>query len=185
LIQICRFLPVLGPVVVTASMLQGCAPPATPVSTTRLYYIDQQGGAASCQVAPVTLADGKEAAGTISVANDGGWCAISVAAGNRPYAAGLLTQPPAHGKVYVHTVGDATRIDYTPDVGFTGADTYVVKFLPGAPTLRVAVTVTPGPASVVATPPTPVPAPTPPKRTRSQRGASSILQGRGGEVAVG
>jgi hypothetical protein len=156
----------LGVVSLTAAVLQGCAPAAPPASTTRLYAIDQQGGAATCSVAPVTLVDGKDAAGTVNVANDGGWCAISVAeSGNRPYSAGLLIEQPAHGKVYVHTVGDATRIDYTPDVGFTGADAFGLKFVPGSATLHVAVTVAAGPASVIATPPAPVPPAKPPKRS--------------------
>ncbi len=76
------------------------------------------------------------------VANDGGWCAISVQLDGRPYAAGLLTEPPAHGKVFIHPVGDSTRIDYTPDPGFTGTDRFVVQLIPGYAVLRTTVTVT-------------------------------------------
>lgn len=76
------------------------------------------------------------------VANDGGWCAISVQLDGQPYAAGLLTDPPAHGKVYIHPVGNFTRIDYTPDSGFTGTDSFVVQLIPGNPALRTTVTVT-------------------------------------------
>ena len=53
----------------------------------------------------------------MQVGNDGGWCGITVAQDGKPYDAGLLTQAPEHGKVYIHPVGDATRIDYTPDLG--------------------------------------------------------------------
>ncbi len=148
--------------------MPGCTPPpAPPASTTRLYAIDQQGAAKTCTVSPVKLMAGQEATATLSVENDGGWCAITVAADDKPYAAGLLTATPAHGVVYVHTVGDATRVDYTPDHGFTGADAYTVKFLPGSPSLRVAVTVTPGSASVVAPPPPPPAAPAKKGRARS------------------
>jgi hypothetical protein len=146
--SVSRLLAVFAAVLAPA-MLEGCTPPpAPPVSTTRLYAIDQQGAAASCTAPPVKLEEGKTVAGILTVANDGGWCAFTVAApGNRPYAAGLLSTASAHGRVYVHTVGDATRIDYTPDTGFTGADSFAVTLLPGSPVLQVAVTVQPGPAS--------------------------------------
>ena len=45
-------------------------------------------------------------------------------------------------QVYIHPVGNATRIDYTPDARFSGSDTFVVKLLPGSPVLRVSVAVT-------------------------------------------
>ena len=43
----------------------------------------------------------------------------------KPYSAGLLIAEPMHGKVLIHSVGDNTRIDYTPDVRFAGADSFV------------------------------------------------------------
>ncbi len=78
----------------------------------------------------------------MTVGNDGGWCGITVADGGQPYSAGLLTIRPTHGRVYIHTVGDATRIDYTPDTGFTGSDNFAVRVVPGNDLIRVAVTVT-------------------------------------------
>ena len=75
------------------------------------------------------------------VGNDGGWCAISVQLEGRPYAAGLLTRPPVHGSVFIHPVGGNTRIDYTPDLGFSGHDTFVVQLIPGNPVIRVDVMV--------------------------------------------
>jgi hypothetical protein len=133
---------VLGCGLAIAVLLVGCAaPPAAPVSTTRLYAIDQAGAAKQCTVGPVTLTAGKETAATMSVRNDGGWCAISVAQSGHPYSAGLLATPAAHGKVYVHTVGDDTRIDYTPDPGYAGPDAFTVTLLPGRPALKVGVTV--------------------------------------------
>jgi hypothetical protein len=83
----------------------------------------------------------------VSVGNDGGWCAISVArAGSKdtgpiPYKTGLLAGRPSHGKVYIHTVGDATRIDYTPAPGYAGPDSFTVTLVPGAAVLRAEVTV--------------------------------------------
>lgn len=133
-----------GATLAVMGLLTACMqnPPAGPASTTRLYAIDEAGAAKQCKAGPVALAAGKPTAATMTVGNDGGWCAISVAAEGHPYAAGLLTVDAVHGKVYVHQVGDATRIDYTPDRGFVGPDSFTVTLLPGRPVLRVAVTVT-------------------------------------------
>ena len=122
--------------------LTGCMERPGPVSGTRQYAIDQGGAARQCKVGPVALAAGKESTTAMAVGNDGGRCSIVVALDGHPYAAGLLTTPAAHGKVYVHAVGDDTRIDYTPDTGFAGADAFTVTLLPGRPVLRVGVTVT-------------------------------------------
>jgi hypothetical protein len=132
----------LGACLALATVQAACTQPPAPVSTTRLYAIDLAGAAKQCSVSKVALAAGKETAATMTVGNTGGWCAISVSEGGRPYAAGLLTTPAQHGKVYVHQVGDDTRIDYTPDTGFAGPDSFTVTLLPGRPMLRVAVTVT-------------------------------------------
>src|SRR5690348_9256412 len=100
----------------TALLLQGCEkPPAA--STTRVYAADMAGAAKTCVVPKVSPAAGQDTPVQMKLGNDGGWCAIPVRDGSRPYAAGLLTAPPAHGKVLIHTVGDDTRIDYTPDRG--------------------------------------------------------------------
>lgn len=153
----------------TMLLLQGCAQKPPPPSGRRLYEIDTIGAAKTCTVGKVALTAGQETSTTMSVANDGGWCPITVANGNGPYDSGLLTTKAAHGVVYIHSVGDATRIDYTPARGFTGTDSFAVTLLPGTPTLRVAATVTPGPASV-APPPAPEPEKkAPPRRTPTHR----------------
>ncbi len=96
----------------------------------------------------------------MTLANDGGWCAVSVHQdGPTPFTAGLLTTRADHGKVYVHSVGDDTRIDYTPEPGFGGNDAFTVTLLPGNATIQVAATVAapPAPPPVAAPPPKPVP----------------------------
>ncbi len=130
-----------------AALLAGCTPEPAPVavSTTRVYAIDLTGGAKSCKVLPEKplLAPGKTTLVAMTVGNSGGWCAVTVAqAGPNPYDAGLLEARPAHGTAYIHTVGDNTRIDYTPSSGYAGPDAFTVSLIPGNPTLRVAVTVT-------------------------------------------
>jgi hypothetical protein len=125
----------------TALLLQACAQQAAPGSGTRRYAADLAGGAKRCTVSKVTPAPGQQADATMQVDNEGGWCAITVDNGGRPYGAGLLVGEPAHGKILIHTVGDTTRIDYTPDARFTGADTFTVKLVPGDATIKTTVAV--------------------------------------------
>jgi hypothetical protein len=121
----------------TIAVVQGCAQkPAPPPA--RQYAVDQTGGAKSCNVSKVTPADGKDTDVPMTVGNDGGWCAITVA---QRSGAGLLTSRPAHGKVFVHQVGDDTRIDYTPAAGYAGQDNFAVTLVPGDAVLRTDVTV--------------------------------------------
>jgi hypothetical protein len=133
---------------VTAVLLQGCgaekSPPPPEASRARTFAVDQAGAAKSCTAPRPSLTAGKPSDVAMAVANNGGWCGLLVTqAGPKPFGAGLLTVRPAHGKVYVHTVGDDTRIDYTPDFGFAGTDSFTVQLLPGDASVRVAVTVAP------------------------------------------
>jgi hypothetical protein len=121
-------------------LLQGCQTPP-PAPTARLFASDLAGAAKSCTVPKVTPAAGRQTPVTMAVVNDGGWCAITVDNGGKPFSAGLLAADPAHGKVLVHTVGDATRIDYTPDAQYAGADSFTVRLIPGDSTIATSVTV--------------------------------------------
>jgi hypothetical protein len=133
-------------------VLAGCAEGGGMGGGNRTYYADLQGGAKDCTTTParVSLSNGGATDVAMSVANDGGWCGISVSRFAGAYSAGLMVQRPARGKVYVHTVGSATRVDYTPDPGFSGSDTFAVKLIPGDATMRVAVTVKPGSSAAAA-----------------------------------
>jgi len=123
-----------------ALLLQGCAqPPAA--STTRVFASDLAGAARSCTVPKVTPAAGQQTPVTMTLTNDGGWCAVTVDNGGKPFSAGLIATEPAHGKVLVHSVGDTTRIDYTPDVQYAGADSFTVRLIPGDATIATSVTV--------------------------------------------
>jgi hypothetical protein len=125
----------------------GCTPKPPPVVAVqpRYYAVDLQGAAKSCKVPPLLMQDNRMTSTTMDVGNDGGWCAITVTRKDiGPYDAGLLTGRPEHGVVYVHTVGNDTRIDYTPNHGFAGPDNFTVTLLPGGAAIKVAVTVTPG-----------------------------------------
>jgi hypothetical protein len=127
-------------------LLSGCANQAAgPAgSTLRVYAADLASAAKACSVPKVSVSAGAGTEAPMTVANDGGWCAITVHQdGPKPYDAGLLTARPAHGTVLIHEVGDDTRIDYTPDRGFKGSDNFAVKLIPGEATIQVPVTVTP------------------------------------------
>lgn len=147
--------------------LAGCAQEAAaPASTRRVFFADIQGQARGCTVPrSVSLTPGQQTESTMTLANDGGWCGITVSQpGPKPYDAGLLVQRPQHGRVHVRKVGDVTRVDYIPDARFAGTDAFTVRMVPGNPALRVAVTVQPGAASATAPAPAATPAATPARR---------------------
>ncbi len=111
------------------ALLQGCAPkpsiveeaPPSPDLYGRIP-------ARACVVTPIVLRDGGESTTTMTVTNDGGFCAAALADGNsRPFEVGLVTAPPVHGKPLIHTVGNKTEIDYTPAKGFVGSDSFIVR----------------------------------------------------------
>jgi hypothetical protein len=109
----------------------------------RVYAADLAGAAKSCDVPKIDPVAGAITDAPMKVANDGGWCGIRVyEEGPKPYEAGLLKRRPSHGNVLIHEVGDATRIDYTPDRRFAGTDAFAVQLIPGNATIQVAVTVT-------------------------------------------
>jgi hypothetical protein len=139
-VRSCRA-PILA--IAAGALLFGCAPKQeqASISPPRVYAADVTGAAKSCEAPKVTLTDGKTTDAAIRMGNDGGWCAITVSRNGKPYDTFLLTTRPKHGRVLVHTVGDSTRIDYTPDRGYAGADAFTVKLIPGEPSARVTVAV--------------------------------------------
>jgi len=133
-----------GPVLLLALLAAaGCQEQAAP-SRTRVFAVDMNGRAKSCIANPTETSPSKPADAMMSLSNDGGWCGITTRQENRrPYAAGLVETRPAHGMVFIHTVGDDTRVDFVPDAGFTGQDKFSVRLVPGNAKMNVAVTVTP------------------------------------------
>ncbi len=125
-------------------VLAGCATPAQQAarSLSPVYAADLSGKAASCTAPEEKLTDGKPS--TVAMATGGGgWCGILVTRDGKPLDAGLLTQRPHNGSVYVHLVGDDTRVDYIPRPGAVGADSFTVKFIPGDETMQVTVNAAP------------------------------------------
>ena len=129
--------------VVTAGLLQACAPEqSVRGSRNRVFAVDLSGAAKVCQVPKVSPTDGQTTEVPMGLGNDGGWCGLTLQRGDGPFDAGLLMARPAHGTVLIHKVGDFTRVDYTPDRGFTGSDSFTVKLVPGGAGIKVNVTVT-------------------------------------------
>lgn len=158
---------------------QGCAQvPVASAPQPRIFAVDQQGGARACTVpGDVALVPSQTSRAEMSVVNDGGWCGILVARpGPRPYAAGLVTSRPVHGRVHIRTYGNRTRVDYFPDAGYVGQDGFTVRMLPDSAALQVAVTVQPGPAVVS-------PAAAPAAPVAPSRPAARPAPGRAGAAA--
>jgi len=120
-------------------LLQACAhQPAGP--SVRLFNSDFQGIARTCVAPKPATIPGKTVEATMQVGSDAGWCGLTVNNDGHPFDTELLTARPAHGKIYAHMVGNDTRIDYTPETGFVGADSFTMKLLPGDAAVHVTVT---------------------------------------------
>jgi hypothetical protein len=128
----------------TCTLLQACGPNAAPAgSRLRVFAADMMGAAQTCEAHEIAPAAGQTIEGAMKLSNDGGWCGLLAhQEGPKPFEAGLLAARPGHGSVLIHEVGDNTRIDYTPDRGFSGTDSFAVKLIPGDAKVIVAVTVT-------------------------------------------
>lgn len=123
-------------------IVTGCAQPGATGSRERVFAADLAGGARKCEAPTPSLTDGQTAQVAMKMANDGGWCGVSVSRSGRPFDTGLLTTRPTHGKVVVTRVGDVTRITYTAPPRFAGTDNFAVKLIPGDATVQVTATVT-------------------------------------------
>ncbi len=128
----------LGMAFPLAILVQGCAP--QPVWN-GIFAVDMAGGAKTCVAAPASPPDGQAIVDPMQVSNEGGWCGITASRGGRAFDTYLLVTRPEHGKVYAHHVGTNTRIDYTPDRGFVGSDSFAVRVIPGDGVIQGAVTV--------------------------------------------
>ena len=140
----------LAAVLAVAALLPGCAnllnrgaETAAPAET-----VNEEGIAKNCVASAVDPAAGQTAAATMTVGNDGGWCAVRVAEKDgRPFVTGLVRVRPEHGRIVIEKSGNRTLVQYFPAPGYTGADTFTAALrsrTAGAPdlTLKVAVTVT-------------------------------------------
>ena len=126
--------------VAVGALLQGCGPKGMAGPSVHLYEADFKDLAKTCEAQKQKPVAGKTIDATMKVGSDGGRCGLAVTTDGQPFAAGLLSTRAAHGKVLVHTVGNDTRVDYTPEFGFSGTDSFTVELLPGSANVHVAVT---------------------------------------------
>lgn len=132
-------------------LLDACAQPAPQAAAPPPAPLPPHLGpprAANCSVTPFTLADGGTAEVRMTVGNDGGYCPIRLSRKNGgPYDAGLEPVPPHHGKTLIVRYNGQTSIEYLPNPGFVGQDSFVARLVvrstPGYTTLNVSVTVLP------------------------------------------
>jgi hypothetical protein len=164
--------------------LQACAPQQQVTAPgPRIYAVDVQGRSALCDVPQqgVTLAAGRPTEAALTMDNDGGWCGIRTDRAGP----GLVVSKPAHGRLHVRKVGATTRVDYIPDRGFVGTDTFAVKLLPDQAELKVAATVQGSAAqqtAAVAAPAAAAAAP-PPAAAPAKRAPASTARKGGGSSA--
>ncbi len=130
-------------VLMTGMLLQACAPqPGRTASGARVYAADLTGQSKTCEVPKLSPVPGQTTDTAIKLDNDGGWCGLPLQQPDaKPFEAGLLSARPSHGSVMIHQVGDDTRVDYTPDRGFTGNDSFAVTLIPGEAVIRISVSV--------------------------------------------
>jgi hypothetical protein len=88
------------------------------------------------------MPDGQAGVVQVQVSNEGGWCGETLSHNGVAYDSYLLVTHPTHGRVFAHHVGNNTRIDYTPDPGYVGTDSFAVRLIPGNAVFEAAVTVT-------------------------------------------
>jgi hypothetical protein len=138
----------LFPVLAAGVLLAGCQPkPAAVVETPD--YIPPHAGpppAATCTVAPFHVPDGGTTDVAITVSNEGGYCAAKLtAASGKPFDAPLVPVLPLHGTPRVIRYNGHTSVEYTPEPGYNGHDSFIVKLIlrgqPGYTTLNMSVTV--------------------------------------------
>ena len=140
----------LLPLLAIGVLLAGCQPKAPPPQAAPPPLPPHAGPppAATCQVAPFTVPDGGAATVAVTVSNEGGYCAAKLTASSgKPFDAPLVPASgmPLHGTPYVTKYNGQTSVEYTPERGFVGHDSFVVKLIlrgkPGYTTLNMSVTV--------------------------------------------
>ncbi len=133
---------------VGVAILAGCAEGPKPQAVAPRVMPPHVGPplASVCHVAPFTVTDGGSASVAITMANDGGYCAARLTnAAGQPFDAPLLPAQARHGQAAVWKYDGKTSVEYAPNAGFAGTDSFVVHLKmagkPGYTTLRVSVTV--------------------------------------------
>lgn len=161
-------------IAITAVAVAGCATPQSqaPSATEDLNV----GIGKTCTPTPVDFSAGAATTATITMTNDG-WCALHTKqTDGKPFLLGLVKTNPVHGRILIQKIGGETRIEYTANDRYVGADKFSVALRPTTPntpdaTIQVAVNVSMGDLPPVVAPTKPAPAPraaTPARTTRKK-----------------
>jgi hypothetical protein len=71
----------------------------------------------------------------LTVSNEGGWCGTYVQLMRdiqlTDWTTGALTEPPAHGSVRLRRGPTVVHVEYQPQPGYVGADSFTVRLQPG------------------------------------------------------
>ncbi len=122
----------LAPATLVLGLLSGCQKPPGPVADAPPPLPPHLGPppAVSCAVAPFHVADGGTASVSMTMSNEGGFCAASLTAGNgQPYDAPLVPTRPMHGDETVVKYNGKTSIEYAVKPGYVGHDSFVVRLI--------------------------------------------------------
>jgi hypothetical protein len=132
-----------------ALLLQGCAQPVPQPPPAPPPPLPPHAGpplARVCTVSPFAVKTGGSADITMVVSHEGGYCAATLTADSgQPYAAGLVHVSPLRGVPRVIKYNGKTSVEYAPQPGYVGHDSFIVQLIergqPGYTTLNVSVTV--------------------------------------------
>jgi hypothetical protein len=150
LVQARRLVRFIAPLIGLGSLLAGCAKPPAPIVEVPPALPPHLGPppAATCLVTPFHVADGGSADVSMTISNDGGYCAATLTASSgKPFDAPLVPQKPAHGDDSVVEYNGKTSVEYSANQGYVGHDGFTVRLIlkgqPGYTTLNVSVDVQP------------------------------------------
>jgi len=116
--------------IMALTALGACTPRPAPVAAGPDLNV---GIASVCTPSDPKLVPGAVSEATITMSNEGGWCAVRVAENGHPYALGLLPGRPEHGRALIRKAGEQTFLDYVPAAGYTGPDSFTVKLRSATP----------------------------------------------------
>ncbi len=131
------------------AVLQGCAKPAAPPPPEPPPPLPPHAGppaAQQCSVTPFSVKDGGSADVVMTLSSEGGYCAATlVSEEDAPFSAGLVTVTPLHGIPRVVRYNGKTSVEFAPQPGFVGHDSFIVRLIvrgkPGYTTLNMSVNV--------------------------------------------
>ncbi len=168
-------------------LLQGCAekPPTPSVAAEDT----NEGIADNCSFSPVQPTPGGTVNATITMSNEG-WCAYrATEKPGQPYLLGLVKKRPENGELLVRQLGGESRVEYNPNPGFVGTDSFTVALRPreqGQPDAIVQITATVNQKAGTAVVPPPANKTAPATSTRpTARSSSSAAKRRSGAVSGG